>query len=584
MSPVGRRRKMTLGTAYTGEPPQGPYEHLRPIYTLPRNYDGSAATFDPYTGFVTVDTVDTRYAEYLPITEVLLTDLGSRASNYASLVSAIATAAASGTGTRIRIPVVGDFGGKYLMPVNNSTGWIYIESASIKTGSLPAGTKVLPADVGSMAKIPCTSENDYHIYFAATAKRYRFTGIECTYSADTTVRGYDTDPGTLCRSYGFFYHAGSATVTNDVDRIIIDRCYLHGSTDKKCMRAVYVDGTNIAVIDSYIDEIISFEEGQGMATNSCVGPYKVDNNTWRCWMYGENIMFGGGSPYFVPANIQITRNHFWQPQTWRALYARFGHKNLFEMKMGTECLIQGNVFNGFYNPDGVSSQVSAMNLKTVDQYGTAPDTTVRNVTVRLNEFRDCCAAVGLAGRPSGTGTVSRWFDIHGNRHLEPPDTAHDTTGVRTAFRVGGTDDTEANKLIGVRMQWNTMFCGPGEGLSVTADVTSTLTDWVFSDNVLVRNTTAFPKWIKKDNSANNAATDWATMATGTNALCTGNAVTCSEPTPPGNNVTASIVAADLTATYFALNSGSPFKSTAAGSRDPGCVHALIDTAISGVAT
>ena len=64
-----------------------------------------------------------------------------------------------------------------------------------------------------------------------------------------------------------------------VDSITIDRCYIHGSATKDIREAVTANGSNFAVVDSYISDIHqSTNDSQAIAEYWSPGPIKIVNN------------------------------------------------------------------------------------------------------------------------------------------------------------------------------------------------------------------------------------------------------------------------------------------------------------------
>ncbi len=114
--------------------------------------------------------------------------------------------------------------------------------------------------------------------------------------------------------------------------IILDRVYVHGTSSMNLQRCVALNSRSSAVIDSWISDChYRYLDSQAIWGWDGPGPYKIVNN--RLEGASENVMFGGGDPQFsgvVPSDIEIRRNHFYKPLTWKG--AGWAIKNLFELK------------------------------------------------------------------------------------------------------------------------------------------------------------------------------------------------------------------------------------------------------------
>lgn len=567
--------KRAGGAAASG----GAYEYLRPAYTLP-----TGMTFNALTGFVDGTVLDTTYSAPASEDVACLTDLGSRASNYAALSSAISSAAGGGAGKRIRLAAGADYGGQYTLPVNNSSGWIYIESAGIKTGSLPEGTRVVAADASLMPKLYATGVEQPVFLFTAGNAKYRFVGLDVTFAPSGVSWPAE---GAGNGMFGFFLSTSeSATDADYPSDIVIDRCYVHGTLGLNCKRGIFMNAKNVAVIDSRISEIVgsASTDGQCFAVTSGAGPYKIVNNYLDQASLGEHVAFGGGNARITPADIEVQRNHFTVPFAWYA--AGRSLKNLYEMKVGFRSLIQSNVFENYFTK-GVGSQYFAVTLKTVDQEGNVPATGVRDCTMRLNEFKNVSGWLQLAAQPEAYlghgGTAMNRVELTSNRVLDP------TNDYTTAAKVYAIQNDVL--IDNLRMRHNTIRrydnAGDEPVMFLPFAGTNGSLDQEFTDNLWVYTDTTLGLWWQNTDllSSKGLVGYNAVTNNGVIGAYTGNAMTNPElpDLPTGNTSVASIAAADLAASTYALNPSSPLKGTATSGRDPGAVHALIDTAISGVA-
>src|SRR4029077_7572325 len=123
------------------------------------------------------------------------------------------------------------------------TGGIIVRT-SAPDSSLPApGTRLMPSYASVMPKIVANASLGYAIDTASGAHHFRFIGIEVMSAAGAPT--YD-----LVR-LGSGADTSTTTLPHD---IIIDRCYIHGLTGQPAKRGIALNGSRLAVIDSYLSE------------------------------------------------------------------------------------------------------------------------------------------------------------------------------------------------------------------------------------------------------------------------------------------------------------------------------------------
>lgn len=568
------------------------YDYLAPAYPLP-----TGMTYNAATGMVEGEVFDSAYATHLPTTEVVLSDAGVRATNRTNLFNAISAAMASGSGTRIRLPAGADFGGQYNIPARsnqNSTGWVYIESATIRSGSLPEGVCVTSADASAMPQVYQTLFNVAGIVFNLPKGncRLRFVGLELTL-APTGVTWYDESSSNINQANGFISNVDTSGIlyqgtdpaqySNDV---VIDRCYIHGIAGKNLKRALFLGGARVAVVDCLIDEIRNgtasgASDGQGIAVVSGPGPYKFHHNHLRVGARGEHWMFGGSHTGIVPQDIQVTQNHLDFPLAW---HATCDVKNLGELKCGIRVLVQGNLLEN-YQSTGVGSQYYTCNFKTEDDTspspgtaGQVPYTETSDVTFRVNELRNCSGGLLIAHLPNRDGAVPMSHaDITCNRQLVP---TSDWSHVPRSAPLQGDA-----LMVGVRYRHNTAYANPTDTffalIAEGATAGGIAADQEYTDNLIAMTPgLAATSWWRNSGVDNNAGITGYNILQGANtSVFSGNAVTKTTTLPAGNTAVASIVAADLDATTLKPNPTSPLIGTATAGRTPGAIHDLIDAAM-----
>lgn len=113
-------------------------------------------------------------------------------------------------------------------------------------------------------------------------------------------------------------------------------------------------------------------------------------------------MFGGAMPSIapdgIPSDIQIRRNYFYKPDSWRTSGA-WSVKNLFEIKFARRVLLEGNVLDGNWTDaqDGM-----AFNIKYDTQEGTCTWCVSEDIPIRSNVTRNSDGGIKIANAPRTT--------------------------------------------------------------------------------------------------------------------------------------------------------------------------------------
>jgi hypothetical protein len=292
-------------------------------------------------------------------------------------------------GDVIRLEAGASFTGNFTLPDKTGDGWILIRT-SAPDRKLPApGTRLTPVDACVLPKI--ISPNTQPALTAAPgAHHYRFVGVEFTVAADVPI------------NYNLILLGERPTSLADVPHdLIFDRVYIHGQPQVNARRGIALNSASTAVIDSYIADFHElFFDTQAIAGWEGPGPFKIINNYLEA--AGENLMFGGADPSIqdlVPSDIEIRRNHFSKPLSWREgdpSYAgiHWSVKNLLELKNARRVLIDGNLFeNNWQDAQGGTAIVFTVR----NQNGTAPWSTVEDVTFTNNIVRHTGSGIGMHG-------------------------------------------------------------------------------------------------------------------------------------------------------------------------------------------
>ncbi len=298
--------------------------------------------------------------------------------------------------------------GSFTLPVkaNPNHKWIYIVSSAL--ANLPApGSRVAPADAANMPKI-VTPNVIPPITIPPSASYYRLAGLEIT-SASTRGCKLTAVPPVNCWSYNLVYVAGTTTSAMP-DSITVDRCYIHGSPTQDVREGVIANGSNVAVIDSYISDIHeSLYDSQAIAAWATPGPIKIVNNFLSSTT--ENVMFGGAggtnNPY-VPSDIEIRNNHLFKPLEWAAVgitiqpHNKWVVKNNLEFKSARRVLVDGNVLENSWK----SGQLGASVLFTVRTGQSGNIAVVDDVTFTNNVLKNVVSGFSMLYSDYACGSPS----------------------------------------------------------------------------------------------------------------------------------------------------------------------------------
>src|SRR3989454_222336 len=289
---------------------------------------------------------------------------------------------AAAPGSIIVLQAGATYVGNFTLPPKSATGWIYIQSSALSSLP-PASTRVSPAQATLMPKI-VTPNSSSALTAAAGAHHYRVIGVEITGTlADTSTTQYNL-----------------VALTSGTD-FVFDRCYIHGTPTGNYKQGIQLNSARTAVIDSHLSDFHStVQDAQAIISWNTPGPIKIVNNYLEG--SGENVIFGGAdpsSPDFIPSDIEIRRNYFFKPLSWRVgdpSYAgiHWVVKNLLELKNAQRVLIDGNLFENNWQ----DAQGGTAILFTVrNQDGTAPWSIVADVTFTNNIVRHVGESLGMHG-------------------------------------------------------------------------------------------------------------------------------------------------------------------------------------------
>jgi hypothetical protein len=286
-------------------------------------------------------------------------------------------------GDLITLAAGATYTGPFLLPKKEGRGWLVVRTETSDARLESGGSRrVNPAQAPLMPRL--IAPRGAIISLAPGAHHYRFIGVE------------------VSPAPGIFAHnliAPAADPRSDADQphhVIFDRCYLHGDPAKGSRRAIALNGQHLAVIHSHVSDFKEIgADSQALAGWSGSGPIKIVDN----YLEGgaENIIFGGSDPAIpglVPSDIEIrgntiAKNPRWNPGNSKYDGSRWTMKNLLELKNARRVLVEANVFEDY---DGFAIVITPRN-----QSGTAPWSTVTNVTIRYNWIRRVSSVLNISG-------------------------------------------------------------------------------------------------------------------------------------------------------------------------------------------
>jgi hypothetical protein len=241
------------------------------------------------------------------------------------------------------------------------------------------------------------------IFVNPGANYYRIIGLELTRTTGGNV-------------------SSLVNINTYADHIILDRLWIHGTAHDDTAHGVRLGGgTNIAVIDSYVNDLHCTAITGGCSDSQAIsggtgsysmGAYQIVDNFLEA--AGENIMFGGGAATSSPTDIEIRRNHFYKPKTWKQGTTGFvsGNsaypnvvKNFLELKNAQRVLVDGNIMEntwGGFSQAGYAILLAPKN-QALGTTNVCPVCQVTDVTIRYTTISHVGAGFQIANAPSDLG-------------------------------------------------------------------------------------------------------------------------------------------------------------------------------------
>jgi hypothetical protein len=281
--------------------------------------------------------------------------------------------------------------------------WIIITTADVSLP--PQGTRLDPSIfAGQIARLTQSTSGESTIQTQrnSPANHYWLAGLEVEQTAPIVYMTIDI---------GAYASARDQLPNN----IVIDRCYVHGKATNDVQRDILLNGSNLAVVDSYVSEgHWAGEDAQAISTWNGSGPLRINNNFLEG--SGENVLIGGAValPELVPSDIEIRANYFHKPLSWRKADPSYGGipwtvKNLLELKNAQRVLVDGNVLENNWT---MAQTGTAVLFTPRAEYGKMPWDVVQDITFTHNIVRHAAGAFDMLGIDNTDKTTAGIVRLH----------------------------------------------------------------------------------------------------------------------------------------------------------------------------
>ena len=299
-------------------------------------------------------------------------------------------------GDTITLQAGATYTGPFVLPRKEGSDWLVIRTNTPDSKfDRESVQRVGPSQAPLMARL--IAPRGAVLTLAPEAHHYYVVGLELSPAPGTFLYSL-VGPAVEARSDAEQFH-----------HVVLDRCYLHGDPVRGSRRGVVLNGRHVAVIHSYLSDFKEVgADSQALSGWNGSGPFKIVDNYLEG--AGENLMFGGADPGIrdlVPSDIEIRGNVFakhprWNPKAPQYDGSQWTIKALLELKNARRVLIEGNVLEETWD--------NAFLFTPRNQGGTAPWSTVADITVRYNWIRRVYSVLRILGsdneRPSqATGPI-----------------------------------------------------------------------------------------------------------------------------------------------------------------------------------
>jgi hypothetical protein len=448
------------------------------------------------------------------------------------------------------------FRGNFRLRKKTGTGWITIRT-STSDANLPVGRRVSPADAPKLARLTTDDNSMWTLITEIGAHHYRLIGLEITHPS--TI---DYHNGLVVFGDGTNNQSTLSSVATD---LVLDRSYVHGRSGVHQKRCITLNSARTVIMNSYIAECHSnWSDVSAIGGWNGPGPYLIENNYLEASV--ATILFGGADPNIpglVPSDIEIRRNHFYRPTSWKGVW---DVKNHLEFKNAQRVLIEGNVIENNWSD---AQTGFALVWKSVNQQGRCTWCVVRDITFRYNKVRRTAGGLVLTGNGSSQTAVNASRIKVEHNVFEQMDTL-DFTGVHRVFQFAGS-------LSDVTLNHNTVATRPSYLLMLAG---GKMTRFDFRNSVV--NTGSYG--IKGDGTSS-GSTSLSVFAP-SYTFARNIAVKSGSASYPTNNAYPTSVSGvgfvDVARGNYRLASGSSYKGKASDGTDPGADIDELERRIAGV--
>ena len=356
------------------------------------------------------------------------------------------------------------FTGSFTLPNKGGADFITIRTAG-DSGLPGAGTRVSPANAGSLAKIR-QGGSAPALLTAVAAHHWKLMLLEVqgTGNSDLVTLG----DGSSAQN-------SPASVAHD---LVVDRVYLHGDAAIGQKRGIALNSSSTTITSSYISDIKSVgQDSQALGGWNGPGPFTITNNYLEA--AGENLMFGGSDPWIpglVPSDITIADNQFSKRPSWRG--ENWVVKNLIELKNARRVSIVRNTFE--YNWQGGQSGYAVV-FTVRNQDGGCPWCSVDHVAFEQNIVRHSAAGIQILGYDNNHPSLQTQAIVVRNNVFADIDSQNWGGNGYFLSLVGGARD--------ITIDHNTIASDHGSGI-VTMDGPPVL-GFVFTNNLAKHNSYGF---------------------------------------------------------------------------------------------
>ncbi|HYH84250.1 MAG TPA: hypothetical protein VEX60_02140 [Pyrinomonadaceae bacterium] len=466
-------------------------------------------------------------------------------------------------GDTIVLEAGASFTGPFTLPNKGASNeWITLRSSAPDSAMPAESERVTPSAAPLLPKLLSPGDGEAALQTASGAHHYRLVGLEIrTATADALV-------------YDLVKLGDASPAQNSLDKVphhlVLDRCLITAFPKQTLKRGIALNSAETTVVNSHVAGFKSAEQdSQAIGGWNGPGPFRIVNNYIEA--AGENLLFGGATPAIrglVPSDIEIRRNHFFKPLSWRRgepsyAGARWSVKNILELKSARRVVIEANVLENCWGD--VSSGYGTINLTVRGDSG--PQATIEDVLIQNNIVAHAPNGLNILGRdtsqPSGRGRGVRvvnnlFVDIDGKRW-------------------GGDGEfLKLSDMPGVVVDHNTVL-HTGNVLTIYGPASEGL---VFTNNLLPHNSYGL---IGQDRAS---GTD-TLRAYAPGAIVRRNLIAGADARAyPSDNFYPTKLAkmdlADLAGGDYSLAPGSAYRGKATDGRDVGCDFRMLNEATAGV--